>query len=522
MARLRAAVLPSTLLVAVLHAAGALPVRLSDSCDDMPSAPRLARQRLGRHGHSRPSKDGEESLNPSWTDLRNMAESCAEFFEQEREGGDPAKVRRSEKARLKKLKNEDLQVIKDVLAKAEVEEELGGDRGGAQRFWPNAPTNSCDVTASESSQGLLSSVYGACSAVSALFAQYVSPHTLQRTRHDEVCYRENTFPKAKRYASADWLHILRTWPQSTVMIRILSPVLVTTAWTFVLALLHKGLPNFLLILLQRLSGCHVEESPVAGPCTVFSWLRGVNNGQGFRFLKGFSKQPHGIVGSAMSLLLVFRTNTAYTRFWEGRCQWESVSDYVRDITRFCVTYRAQVGESNLKRIADLLCAFPVALKHHLEGFMGQDQEDELANLVDPIDLPGVLSAVNRPLYITNALMHIIVHDIAYQMDQWTVRERLWLCSIINQLSKCVGGCERLVQTPVPLHYARHTGRFMGLFVLTLPLILVDDMGMLAVPAVAIMVWCIFGVQVLSKPYPLSLTGIGHPPTLVHLWRAGIP
>jgi hypothetical protein len=53
MARLRAAVLPSTLLVAALHAAGALPVRLSDSCDDMPSAPRLARQRPGRHGHSR-------------------------------------------------------------------------------------------------------------------------------------------------------------------------------------------------------------------------------------------------------------------------------------------------------------------------------------------------------------------------------------------------------------------------------------------------------------------------------------
>jgi hypothetical protein len=35
--------------------------------------------------------------------------------------------------------------------------------------------------------------------------------------------------------------------------------------------------------------------------------------------------------------------------------------------------KKKVGESNLKRIADLLCAFPVALKHHLEGFMGQEQ-----------------------------------------------------------------------------------------------------------------------------------------------------
>ena len=43
------------------------------------------------------------------------------------------------------------------------------------------------------------------------------------------------------------------------------------------------------------------------------------------------------------------------------------------------------------------------------------QEEELGRLVDPLDLPGVLCAVNRPLYITSALQHIIVHDIKYQV-----------------------------------------------------------------------------------------------------------
>ena len=43
------------------------------------------------------------------------------------------------------------------------------------------------------------------------------------------------------------------------------------------------------------------------------------------------------------------------------------------------------------------------------------QEEELARLVDPLDLPGVLTAVNRPLYIANTLQYIIVHDIAYQV-----------------------------------------------------------------------------------------------------------
>jgi predicted membrane chloride channel (bestrophin family) len=57
----------------------------------------------------------------------------------------------------------------------------------------------------------------------------------------------------------------------------------------------------------------------------------------------------------------------------------------------------------------------------------------------------------------------------------THAERSTVCTCMWQLSKCIGGGERIVQTPVPLHYARHTGRFMGLFILTLPFILVDDM-----------------------------------------------
>ena len=43
------------------------------------------------------------------------------------------------------------------------------------------------------------------------------------------------------------------------------------------------------------------------------------------------------------------------------------------------------------------------------------QEEELGRLVNPLDLPGVLCAVNRPLYITSALQHMIVHDIKYQV-----------------------------------------------------------------------------------------------------------
>jgi predicted membrane chloride channel (bestrophin family) len=122
-----------------------------------------------------------------------------------------------------------------------------------------------------------------------------------------------------RYASSDWLHILWSFPRSTIMVNILSPVLVTTAWTCMIALLHRGLPHFVYKLLQACSGCvagtsRPSTSGLRMPCRVLQ-ATAPTLGR-IAFLKGFSKQPHSIVGSAMSLLLVFRTNTAYTRFWE--------------------------------------------------------------------------------------------------------------------------------------------------------------------------------------------------------------
>ena len=63
---------------------------------------------------------------------------------------------------------------------------------------------------------------------------------------------------------------------------------------------------------------------------------------------------------------------------------------------------------------------------------------------------------------------------------------------VNQLGSYVGACERLLQTPVPLNYARHTSRFLTLWCLTLPVSLVGSMGLLVVPVTAFVTWCLFG------------------------------
>lgn len=93
---------------------------------------------------------------------------------------------------------------------------------------------------------------------------------------------------------------------------------------------------------------------------------------------------------------------------------------------------------------------------------------------------------------------------------WTSRERLALVGKFNALRACVGAAERIAQTPVPLHYNRHTLRFLSLWTIALPLALVDQLGLLTVPATTLIVWALFGLReigtLIENPFsrPLQL------------------
>tara|TARA_B100001758_G_C17805059_1_gene301580 strand:- start:3 stop:464 length:462 start_codon:yes stop_codon:yes gene_type:complete len=74
--------------------------------------------------------------------------------------------------------------------------------------------------------------------------------------------------------------------------------------------------------------------------------------------------PHELVGGFLSILLVFRTDQAYQRFWEGRAMWADVAGYVRSMAIIAVTVLD--GEQRNVILAHL-CVLPVVLKQHLRG-----------------------------------------------------------------------------------------------------------------------------------------------------------
>ena len=129
--------------------------------------------------------------------------------------------------------------------------------------------------------------------------------------------------------SKDWLHCLSTWPQSYVLRRIANPLGAIVVWSSLVA----------------------------------AWYRV------FRpFVKPLGTGMHTLVGGALSLLLVFRTNTAYNRFWDGRSIFGSVATAARDVVEFAGLYRREIGVQRADRISSLLKAFPIALQLQLQGF----------------------------------------------------------------------------------------------------------------------------------------------------------
>ena len=139
-------------------------------------------------------------------------------------------------------------------------------------------------------------------------------------------------PSDQRYSSSDWWHNIRSLPGSLILRAIRGPVLAATAWAFVFSLLHAAL-------LPR------APSVAARLC--------------------MSDKPHSFLASALGLLLVFRTNSAYQRFAEARAIWERILSVSRNLSRQALLMEKDLGTDRLERILRLLATFPYMLDEHI-------------------------------------------------------------------------------------------------------------------------------------------------------------
>ncbi|MFN5250230.1 MAG: bestrophin family protein [Bacteroidia bacterium] len=201
---------------------------------------------------------------------------------------------------------------------------------------------------------------------------------------------------------------------------------------------------------------------------------------------------HSLLGLVISLLLVFRTNTAYDRWWEGRKLWGALVNNSRNLAMKlqALLPAEQIKHRNFFRKAIPL--FAQALDKHLKSpelEMSLDDHEHLE-----------LNALNLKGHVPNQIATVIIKR-CYELEKQGIISQTQLLTLnpeISALSDICGACERIKNTPIPFSYASFIKRFIILYIFTLPWSLASNLGFWSVPVVAFVFYALSSLEVIAE------------------------
>jgi len=289
-------------------------------------------------------------------------------------------------------------------------------------------------------------------------------------RYNVLPKNENKLYIPPNTGKVKWQHILMF--SSSVIPKVYIPVIFFSVWTVFLQIIYV---NF-------------EENTFVKKCFFPSTLS-------------------VYLGLVVSLLLVFRNNSAYDRYWEGRKTWASIVNHARNLARhiwICI----DVGENdpqkdvklNLKMgVMRLIIALVISIKHSLRGEYGWDYED-LAELVKHV--PKFNSLFTKA---SKRILKILPVEIAYHIESYIHLQKDLPAPIVNpcyaSLNSIIDNftsCERILSTPIPLIYGIHIKHVVVCYLATLPLQIIPTCGWASILIVMLTAFTFFGIEVIGS------------------------
>jgi ion channel-forming bestrophin family protein len=197
----------------------------------------------------------------------------------------------------------------------------------------------------------------------------------------------------------------------------------------------------------------------------------------------------------LGLMLVFRTNTAYERFWEGRKLWGSVTNASRNLARqiwVIIPDRTPTDRQAKRAALDLIVAFAVAMKLHLRR---ETITEELQPLLPTAQYQNLKGMNNPPLEVAFWIQDYLQQQ--HDSDRLNIHQLISLQQLLNSLVDCLGGCERILKTPIPMAYAIHLKQLLLIYCLTLPFQFVTQLGWWTAAVVMLVSFTLFGIEAIG-------------------------
>lgn len=229
--------------------------------------------------------------------------------------------------------------------------------------------------------------------------------------------------------------------------------------------------------------------------------------QYWRPLPYLNVTPFEYTGVVLGLVLVFRTNAGHDRWWESRKLWGGIVNASRNILLGALSY-GPTDPSWRREISHWTIAFAFAAK---ESLRRTQEFDELRNVLSEKDIQALQSAQHMPIFISGKIAGLLHQArMRQELDANAFRE---LERQRTLLIDCVGGCERIQKTPMPLVYAIKTRRFILIFLLLLPFSLLERAGFATVFIYILVAYPLLALDRigLELQYPFDTQSLSHLP-----------
>ncbi len=194
----------------------------------------------------------------------------------------------------------------------------------------------------------------------------------------------------------------------------------------------------------------------------------------------------------LALLLVFRTNTAYERYWEGRKLWGSLVNTIRNLAWQIWTAVEEIeqGDRETKIAAlRLLPALIIAKKLYLRD---EPPDTQLEYWLSRSQYQKLQNIRNVPLEIAHWLGEYLQQE--FKRNSLNNYQLTGIQTLLYDYLNAVGGCERIKKTPIPLAYSIHLKQLVFIYCLILPFQFVNNLGLWTGLFVAFISFTLFGIE----------------------------
>ncbi len=196
---------------------------------------------------------------------------------------------------------------------------------------------------------------------------------------------------------------------------------------------------------------------------------------------------HGMLGFVISLLLAYRTNTAYDRWWEGRKLWGSLVNSSRNLALKLSVILSD--EKDKKFLRQIIPTYASILSKHLSN------KEVSKMLYENIDLE-IDHEKHKPNQVAKSIFEKI--NELYKLRKITGDQLITINNELQTFTDVCGACERIKNTPIPYSYSAFIKKFIFFYIMTLPFGYAFSLGYYSIPVVIFTFYVLASLELIAE------------------------